>query len=154
MIQAKQVASYFIEKASSLGAGNEELSGNNDLTNLKLQKLLYFAQVEHIKETGEKLFPEKIEAWKYGPVVRDVYSWLAGCGPYVITEFDVQLEDTSQIDDETKRFLDKIWDKYKNSSAWALVQLTHRSGSAWDQTFKNGAGEKMEISPELMVATA
>ena len=40
---------------------------------MKLQKLLYFAQGHHLADFGELLFREDIEAWKYGPVVRVVY---------------------------------------------------------------------------------
>ena len=55
MAKAKQVASFFIEKSS-------QLNENNDLTNLKLQKMLYFAQVEHLKKFKAPLFDDPIEA--------------------------------------------------------------------------------------------
>ena len=41
-----------------------------DITNLVLNKLVYFAQVESLRETGKPLFEDKIEAWSYGPVER------------------------------------------------------------------------------------
>lgn len=44
-----------------------------DLTNLKIQKLLYYAQGFYLAFTGEKLFSETIEAWTHGPVVKEVY---------------------------------------------------------------------------------
>ena len=44
-----------------------------DITNLVLNKLVYFAQVESLRETGKPLFEDKIEAWSYGPVEKDVY---------------------------------------------------------------------------------
>ena len=59
---AREVSSYLIEKSSQV---NE-----NDLTNLKLQKILFYAQAEHLRETGEPLLGEDFEAWKYGPLVR------------------------------------------------------------------------------------
>ena len=124
MIGAKKVASYFISKASALGDGNKELSGNNDLTNLKLQKLLYFAQVEYLKEHDEKLFNEEIQAWQYGPVVKEVYDWLRGCGSYVITDFDISLESIDDIPKDTQKFLDRIWEKYQRYSAWGLLKET------------------------------
>lgn len=45
----------------------------NDITNLKLQKLLYFANLLNISILGKPLFQDKIEAWDLGPVVREVY---------------------------------------------------------------------------------
>ena len=44
-----------------------------DLTNLKLNKLVYYAQVESIRRTGNLLFDDAIEAWQYGPVEPLVY---------------------------------------------------------------------------------
>ena len=46
---------------------------NLDITNRKLQKLLYYCQSLHIKEEGIVLFSDKIEAWEYGPVCLKVY---------------------------------------------------------------------------------
>ena len=43
-----------------------------DITNLVLNKLVYFAQVEFLRETGKPLFEDKIEAWSYGLVERPV----------------------------------------------------------------------------------
>lgn len=152
MVTARQVASYFIQKASTLGDGNNELSGNNDLTNLKLQKMLYFAQVEYLKEYGKPLFSENIQAWRYGPVVKEVYDWIisAGCGPYVITNFDVVLEDLSNIPDHICTFLDKIWEKYQEYSAWKLVKKTHENGSVWNKVYANGDGDRQIISIDLL----
>lgn len=150
MVTAKQVASYFIKKANALGDGNKELSGNNDLTNLKLQKILYFAQVEYLQAKGKKLFDEDIQAWQYGPVVEEVYNWLKGCGAYVITEFDVVLDKTNNLPDDTKKFLDKMWEKYQKYSAWALVEKTHKKGSAWDKVYADGLGNGKVIGIDLL----
>ncbi|MGL5356732.1 MAG: Panacea domain-containing protein [Fusobacteriaceae bacterium] len=43
------------------------------VSNLKLQKLLYFVQAKFLLETGEPCFDEKIEAWAYGPVIPEAY---------------------------------------------------------------------------------
>lgn len=43
------------------------------ISNLKLQKLLYYAQGIHLAVTGEILFEEDVLAWKSGPVVQEVY---------------------------------------------------------------------------------
>ena len=46
----------------------------DDLTNMKLNKLLYFAQGYYLKKYGRPLFDNAIEAWEHGPVVPEVYS--------------------------------------------------------------------------------
>lgn len=43
------------------------------ITNLKLQKLLYFVQALCLMIFDKEAFPEKIIAWSYGPVVKEVY---------------------------------------------------------------------------------
>ena len=44
-----------------------------DITPMKLQKLMYFVFKKFYQETGERLFPERFEAWRYGPVIDNVY---------------------------------------------------------------------------------
>lgn len=150
MSSAKQIASYFIVKASQMGDGNKEFSGNNDLTNLKLQKLLYFAQVEYLKKYGTPLFDDEIQAWQYGPVVKSVYDWLKCYGSYVITDFDVELEDFNNLPENIKDFLEAIWKKYVKYSAWGLVEKTHEKGSPWDIVYADGSGNKKTISLKLL----
>lgn len=146
MVTAKQVASYFIEKAS-------QLNENNDLTNLKLQKMLYFAQVEHLKKYGEPLFDDPIEAWKYGPVIPAIYEWLKDCGAYQITRFDIET-DTNGVDGEMASFLEEIWERYSIYSASGLVKKTHEPGSAWAKTYNGGKGNRTIIPVTDLVASA
>lgn len=146
MAKAKQVASFFIEKSS-------QLNENNDLTNLKLQKMLYFAQVEHLQEFKTALFDAPIEAWQYGPVVHEIYEWLKGCGAYQISKFDVETS-TNGLDDTTVSFLERIWEKYRRYSAFGLVDKTHEDGSAWSKTYNNGNGNRSVISIDSLTKTA
>jgi uncharacterized phage-associated protein len=66
MLKAKDVAEWFINWAAS----DEESS---DLTNMKLQKVLYYAQGHHVGQYGKPLFGDQIEAWSHGPVVASVW---------------------------------------------------------------------------------
>jgi uncharacterized phage-associated protein len=137
MINIGKVASYFIEKSRALGE-------NNDLTNIKLQRLLYFSQVEYNKMRGEKLFADDLEAWKYGPVARSAYERLKGCGAYPITAFD-PATDVEGITEEIGRFLDWIWDKYGRFSVWYLGERARDPKSPWSAVWQNGYGDRMVI---------
>ncbi len=64
MISALDLSSFIIQEAKKEGAS---------ITHLKLQKILYYVQGEYLAKYKEPLFPEEIEAWRYGPVVRAVY---------------------------------------------------------------------------------
>lgn len=143
MLTAKNVASYFIEKSS-------KLDEDNDLTNLKLQKILYYTQVESLKKSGEVAFNDTIEAWQYGPVVRSVYDWLKGCGPYTISSFDIDSDDYS-LETDTKTLLDNVWTKYSKYSASYLVKKTHDGKlSPWESIYNSGKGCYDEIPVDLM----
>ena len=71
-LSALDISLYFIQLASKID--------ENDLTNLKLQKLLYLAQGRYMAKTGKQLFSDQIEAWSLGPVVRTVYDTYKVCG--------------------------------------------------------------------------
>ena len=43
------------------------------VTNTKLQKLLYFVQGVYLAKHNKKAFEDNIIAWKYGPVIKDIY---------------------------------------------------------------------------------
>lgn len=144
---AKEVASYFIAKACALP--------ENDLTNLKLQKMLYYAQVEHITQysgNGSVLFADQIEAWQYGPVIPSVYNWLSQCGSYTISDFDIELAETS-FSGDLKGFLDDVFNRYIRHSAWALVDETHKTDQPWAAIFDDGKGNHQPI-PQGKLAAA
>ena len=136
---AQEVANCFIEFASEVD--------ENDLTNLKLQKLLYFAQGTFLAEKGQPLFNEPIEAWELGPVVRSVYNNFKSCGSFPITAFDEHVK-KSILSQEKKEFLSKVWKRWGKYSASYLVSKTHESGSPWKKIFTEG-GDK-EIPQKLM----
>ena len=152
MANATAVAAYIVQKFNNLGNGKPELGGNNDLTNLKLQKLLYFAQVEHMKARDNKpLFEDEFEAWQYGPVIREIYNAFKQCGAYFITDFDIDYDSFGKVDEDAGAFLDKFFDKYSKFSAWALVDKTHKQGSPWSKIYADGQGDKTIIPKTLLI---
>ena len=94
-----------------------------DMTNMKLQKLLYYAQGQYLAEHEEPLFDEDIEAWSHGPVVPSIYRAFKENGSGDIPaapDFDL-----SSIDPDTTQFLQKIWNTYGGIAAWKLRDMTH-----------------------------
>ena len=125
---ALDISKYFIDLASSID--------ENDLTNLKLQKILYYAQEDHIKKYENELFSDQIQAWDLGPVVRSVYDTFKMCGAFPITSFDIKYESKS-VDTDTQKFLESVWEKYSKYSANHLVKMTHKPGSPWSLAYKS-----------------
>ena len=62
MVHAIDVARFFINIANTIPTYDL-------MTNLRVNKLLYFAQGECLRRLGYPLFDDDIEAWTYGPVV-------------------------------------------------------------------------------------
>jgi uncharacterized phage-associated protein len=71
MYKAEEIAQWFIARSLSEDDGKNE--GEDGITHLKLQKLLYYAQGCYLAIYDKPLFSENIVAWKYGPVVEEVY---------------------------------------------------------------------------------
>ena len=116
------------------------------LSNLQLQKILYFLQKHYLQRYGRPLFQEPIEAWLFGPVVREVYFAYCAHGSSPI----LRVYDTSVLRQEDKGFIDPLIDKYRSETPWELVAEAHKEGSAWFQTWRNGAGRNEEIPLELI----
>jgi uncharacterized phage-associated protein len=124
---AAQVADYLVWLAA------HECEDDPDfLTPLKLQKLLYYAQGWAFSEWGHALFPERIEAWRDGPVVPEVYARFKGREKLPITPAPDAAP--PQLDAETRAHVHSVWDAYKGYSGWALRDLTHAE-PPWLETY-------------------
>ena len=106
-----------------------------EVTNLKLQKLLYFAQGHHLAEFGTPLFDEPVQAWSHGPVVRTVYRHLKHFGSDDVVLADDDPFRWEQVDDQTSQFLTRVWSTYGHLAAWKLRDMTHASGP-WKRHFE------------------
>jgi len=139
-LDALSVARYFVELSAT--------SDENDLTNLKLQKMLYFAQCKYLAQEGKPLFDDGIEAWEYGPVVRAVYSEYKKCGAFPITAFDdVHLPSSGKpLPKSIKAVLEEVWKKFGRYSASYLVSLTHKQGGPWKRYYEEGANAMIPLS--------
>lgn len=92
------------------------------ISNLKLQKLLYYAQAWHLALYDRPLFTERLEAWVHGPAVPPVYGAFKEWGWKPI-EADVKVPD---CDKETRAHLDEVLDVYGGLTAVYLEKLTHQ----------------------------
>ena len=88
MYDALEIAKYIISKCFKEGV---------PVTNLRLQKLLYFIQLESYKRNFRLMFDDDMYAWQFGPVVPDVYYEynMYGGSPILLNydNLDIQLND-------------------------------------------------------------
>ena len=96
------------------------------VTNLKLQKLLYYAQAWHLAiNNNEPLFSEDFEAWVHGPVIPSIFRTYKSYKWSPID--DVPL--TQRVADS---HLQEVWRVYGTLKAFELERLTH-SEDPWKQ---------------------
>ena len=103
---------------------------NLTISNLRLQKVLYFIQAEFLISRGHPCFPEEIEAWDFGPVVPEVYQKYKLYGGATIpcnnyTESGLILE-------EDRKLIDSIIMECTKYTTSQLVEITHNQ-TPWKQ---------------------
>ncbi|PHS73496.1 MAG: hypothetical protein COB22_02045 [Cycloclasticus sp.] len=101
------------------------------ITHLKVQKLLYFSEAWSQVLLEKELFPEEMEAWTHGPVVREVFNQFnsAGWQPLNVTEEIVK------FDQDVSNVLLQVLEAYGDISAKTLEEMTHQ-----DRPWKDARG--------------
>lgn len=139
MLQAIDVANFFISLSNSAEEGH--------ITNMKVNKLVYFAQAWSMVNLKEKLFDENIEAWQHGPVVPSVYNSFSKYKSHNIDKtcgiFDENNFTNEQID-----LLTDVALAYGAYSAAYLRGLTHKPGTPWSMVYEE---HKKNIIPDEMI---
>lgn len=130
-MRVQDVADFFIY-AGSLNEGSE-------MTNARLNKLLYFAQGWHMTQFGVPLFEDDFEAWPYGPVIENIYNEYKLYGRNIITNTSKNF-DIDAIDSKTFDFLMDVFANYYGVSTAALINETHKKGSPWNKVYNGNKG--------------
>jgi len=115
-VSYQDVADFFLAIANERG---------ETITNLRLQKLVYYAQAWFLANTGKPLFEEDFEAWVHGPVLPVLYDKYKELGPKpIVTEL--------KFPDVEKRFgkseleiLNAVADVYMQYGAYQMELMTH-----------------------------
>ncbi len=100
------------------------------MSNMKLQKMLYYQQGFHLAYFGTPLFYEEIEAWMYGPVVPSVYEKYEKFGRNGILP---DMESDFKLSDEDLELFAQVYEVYGKYSAYGLMNLTHGE-APWKST--------------------
>lgn len=90
---------------------------------MKLQKLVYYSQAWSLAWDDKPLFPEEIQAWVHGPVVKELYR--DHRGKYMVEPSDFPSGDASRLDAEQVETIDSVLSSYGRMSAGQLSELTH-----------------------------
>ncbi|OOQ60921.1 Panacea domain-containing protein [Mucilaginibacter pedocola] len=126
------IAAAFVQKGIDEG---------NPMTQMKLQKLVYFAHGYNLAKRNEPLINEEVQAWKFGPVIPAIYNDYKRYGREPISSFD-QVESVycfgfndSVLDKDAIEALDYTWKATAHLSASDLSAWTHKHGSPWAEVY-------------------
>lgn len=140
MIDCIDVARYFIMKAYEDGLEDE-------MTNMKVQKLLYYAQSLHLALYDAPLFDAEVQAWRYGPVCPPAYRFYS--------QFEAQQlpipekHSLSIISDEIIKLLEEVWSFFGGYHAYRLSDMTH-SEFPWKKARRGLSDKASSTAPILL----
>nr|DAV86913.1 MAG TPA: hypothetical protein [Caudoviricetes sp.] len=135
MYSAVEVAKYIIWYCKRQGYS---------ISNLKLQKILYFVQASFLVNQGKPCFYEAIEAWDFGPVVPEVYHEFKIFGGGNISGFGCE-DAEKAITYLDRQLINDMVDECAAYSASSLVEITHNQ-DPWKNTYQRGCNNTISIS--------
>lgn len=124
MYDARQIANWFVNRAGQDG---------RILSIMSILKLVYIAHGWHLEMRNAPLIRNKIEAWKHGPVIPDVYNAFRKQGIDIRNTVPVSGADISAYD---RHLLEEVYRIYGRLSATRLSEMTHEPGGPWDTATK------------------
>lgn len=115
------------------------------ISNLQLQKFLYFIQLKSIQISGGKsafIDPARFEAWRFGPVISEVYYafCLNGGSPIIETSAEAEVP----LKENIPNYVIDVINKALDMDPWQLVSISHREGGAWKSFYKDGYKKIMD----------
>lgn len=138
MVNVSDVANFLV-----LSSKPEE---EDFMTNLRVNKLLYFIQGCYLSRKNEPLFEENFEAWKLGPVIPSIYNRYKVYGNNPITKESVT-EDI-ELPRDVMMVITDVLREYGKYTTRKLVAITHESNTSWSKVFVEG--QNNEISRDLI----
>ena len=132
-----------------------------NISNLKLQKILYYIQGAFVVYKGEECYYNELKQWKHGPVIPSIYREYKFFGNENIVNIEeevnilndnFELESVkidSYINENDKELINDVVDSLSHFSAWELVEKTHEE-EPWKKTDSNKTIEIEKIKTYFM----
>lgn len=116
--------------------GKIVMDEGDSITNLKLQKIVYYCQAWSLAIYDGPLFDDEIEAWVHGPAVMSLYQRFKDYGNQAIDTSRTVTHPMVDLDDQQRDLIDQVWDSYGPLSGMQLRRMTHR-----EDPWKNARGD-------------
>ena len=127
---ARSVANQIIRRMKQL---------NRPVTPMQVLKLAYYCHSWTLGLYHRPLLKQPIEAWRYGPVVPEIYYSLRRYGAEPIgreIELDSLGVEDFEYDDAERDLMDQVCNKYGHLTGIQLSAMTHAPGTPWDRVWK------------------
>ena len=111
---------------------------------MKLQKLLFYSHAWWLARNDDGLFSDDIEAWSWGPVVRNIYIQFTEFGREPIMGKrakelvrvddripNYEFKEPETVPEEVGKFLNSVWTTHKKFTGVQLSNATHAPGEPW-----------------------
>lgn len=151
MFDVRAIANFILDLADQKNVG---------VSNMALNKIIYFIHSDYLVEKSDPLVSAKIEAWQHGPVFREIYHEFKNCGDQNITtralklNFDTGEKEVASIyfSNSETIYISALVERYIDFSAAQLRALSHREGSPWHQVWDHSgkSNPRMKISNDLI----
>lgn len=125
MYTAIQVSDWFLHRNQAEINQSCEME---DMTHMKLHKLLYYAQGVSLAVNNEPLFEDKILHWEHGPVVYELFDKYRGQREIDAESLPQESYDNFVLinkNEKATRILEAVYDTFGRMSAWTLRERTH-----------------------------
>ena len=103
---------------------------------MKIIKLVYIAHGWMLGIHSRPLIREPVEAWRYGPVIRELYRSVKNFRNNPIDINALPEFDDEEFDEDEKDVMDEVLSEYERFSAAELSAITHADGTPWDLTYQ------------------
>lgn len=143
-----QVANEFLKLAQN------DKEAKDDISNMKLQKLVFFAQLLSVcMDINRPLVANNFHAWDYGPVSPLLYKKIKHLTSRYLKLSDSEVSAVFSGCDPIKEqwaldIIHAVWERFKSFTSVDLSRLSHRKGSPWEIVYN--ANRYGVIPNELM----
>jgi uncharacterized phage-associated protein len=125
------------------------------LSNLSLQKVVFFCHAWHLVDTGQPLLKAEFEAWQHGPVLQYLYRQFKDFENRPITARATAMNSATgksevvryDLDLDTLQRLKRVLKFYGRLEPWDLVDLSHAKGGPWDRVWNHSG----RINPGMKI---
>ena len=130
MYNATTVADYILFQYNKMDVG---------ISNLKLQKILYFVQALSFIEKNEEMFSDSFQAWNFGPVIESIFEKYKRFGAFDIPDIPVK---SPKIQEDDKNLIDTVLKRFQDLSNAYLTKIV-QGQEPWKSNYKEGLKVKI-----------